>query len=97
MMRFEFSGNLPDPVNPEGMCFPLPADIIVHMTEQEQFISEEILPENGKWSELRKYRKDLSVAGEAILWFGICAVALIYDAIMQVIAVFTPTRIITIP
>ena len=28
---------------------------------------------------------------------GICAIALIYDAIMQVIAVFTPTQIITIP
>ena len=52
------------------------------MTEQEQFISEEILPENGKWSELRKYREDLNVAGEAILWFGIWTVIKTYLTVL---------------
>ncbi|MBR4457180.1 MAG: hypothetical protein IKS32_13335 [Solobacterium sp.] len=48
------------------------------MEEIDIFFSKEIPPENGKWSELRKYRKDLTVAGNAILWFGVWSVIKAY-------------------
>ena len=52
------------------------------MKEINVFFSKEIPPENGKWSELRKYRKDLAVAGDAILWFGVWSVIKAYLTVL---------------
>ncbi len=55
---------------------------MLHMTETEQIFSSDLHPANGAWSELRKYRKDLTVAGNALLWFGVWSVIKTYLTVM---------------
>ena len=73
-------------------------DIIINMTELEQYAGTAPVPENGKWSELRKHRVDLTVAGSAVLWFGIWTVIKTYMTVLlneeleQLITRLTPAQ-----